>query len=677
MKFRVLAASAIAGCIIPTAFAQISAKEAPQSKPVVHKAHVAPVTRNNGSSIPLVGGSDSCATPDVISGTGTFSFDNSAATTGAEGQANAACNFFGTMGIDNDVWFTWTAPSSGNAQLQLCGGSTMDSKVAIYTGSGCPGGAAIACNDDSCSVQSVVGWPATNGTTYTIQLGNYPGATGQAGTFTLNVSQPAGNDDCSAPVAIAGTGSFPFDNSLATTGSQGQGEAACNFFGTTGISNDVWFTWTSNGNGNAVVQLCGGASMDSKLAIYNGAGCPSSAAIACNDDSCGLQSSVTFAATNGGVYTIQLGNYPGATGQAGTFTINIQQPLGPCDPIDDGVSDNAIGLTAGGDQMWLQRFGAPSVTTTVTEIKTAWGSHINSPTQNPPNGSPVDILMYQDPNQDSNPTDGVVLQHLTGTLAGTGTDAFQTFTLSPPVTVTGIFFVGAAVTATAGQFPAPLDQPKNSGAAAQHSWIVGNTTGPLNFTNLSANNVAPLELSAIGFPGQWLLRVTCGGGGGSIATICIPHSAGVISCPCSNPGNGTSGCNNSDNTGGAVLSAIGSPSLASDTVVFSTVGEKSAALSIVVQGDAVNGGVAFGQGVLCAAGNLLRLYVKTASAGSITAPQGGDPTVSAASAAHGDTLSAGAIRYYQVYYRDPTVLNGCPATSTFNASEGKAVTWGP
>jgi len=125
------------------------------------------------------------------------------------------------------------------------------------------------------------------------------------------------------------------------------------------------------------------------------------------------------------------------------------------------------------------------------------------------------------------------------------------------------------------------------------------------------------------------------------------------------------------------FSAIGSPSLAADTVVFSTVGEKSTALSIVVQGDTVNGGVVFGQGVLCAGGNLLRLYVKTAVAGSITAPQGGDPTVSAASAAHGDTLSTGAIRYYQVYYRDPNVLGGCPAGSTFNASEGKAVTWGP
>src|SRR5882672_6809962 len=74
-------------------------------------------------------GSDGCATPQPISGVGTFAFNNASATTGAEGQSEALCLFFGTSGISNDVWFAWTATTSGTAKIALCTGATMDSKL--------------------------------------------------------------------------------------------------------------------------------------------------------------------------------------------------------------------------------------------------------------------------------------------------------------------------------------------------------------------------------------------------------------------------------------------------------------------------------------------------------------------------------------------------------------------
>jgi Tol biopolymer transport system component len=73
-------------------------------------------------------------------------------------------------------------------------------------------------------------------------------------------------------------------------------------------------------------------------------------------------------------------------------------------------------------------------------------------------------------------------------------------------------------------------------------------------------------------------------------------------------------------------------------------------------------GVVYGQGIRCVGGSLKRLYVKTASGGSITAPETGDVPVSAQSAAKGDTILAGQSRWYLVYYRDPIVpggLRGC------------------
>jgi hypothetical protein len=90
-------------------------------------------------------------------------------------------------------------------------------------------------------------------------------------------------------------------------------------------------------------------------------------------------------------------------------------------------------------------------------------------------------------------------------------------------------------------------------------------------------------------------------------------------------------------------------------------------------------GLILGQGVRCASGLFKRLYVKSAVAGSITAPEitAGDASVSARSAALGDPLSPMTMRWYLVYYRDPVVLGGCPASSTYNATQTVSVSWWP
>jgi hypothetical protein len=176
------------------------------------------------------------------------------------------------------------------------------------------------------------------------------------------------------------------------------------------------------------------------------------------------------------------------------------------------------------------------------------------------------------------------------------------------------------------------------------------------------------------FVAEWANAPGCGMPG---VSVCEPGVSGVIACPCGNPpSGGGSGCNNSSNTGGASLTASGIARLAYDTVVFTTGGERPTATSIVLQGDnSHSNGVSFGQGVRCVGGALKRLYVKTAVAGSITAPQGSDPLVHVRSAALGDTISAGTHRFYGVYYRDPIVLGGCPAASTFNITQQLDVLW--
>jgi hypothetical protein len=174
-------------------------------------------------------------------------------------------------------------------------------------------------------------------------------------------------------------------------------------------------------------------------------------------------------------------------------------------------------------------------------------------------------------------------------------------------------------------------------------------------------------------------QVPSASAGGPITLVCDPGAAGVIACPCANPALGPGqGCDNSSSTGGAMLSAAGNASLSSDTVVVNAIGEKPTATSILLQGDNLNAtGTVFGQGIRCVAGSLKRLYVKNAVGGAVTMPGAGDPTITARATALGDTLAGGSIRYYGIYYRDPIVLGGCSASSTFNVTNQASVTWNP
>ncbi len=162
-------------------------------------------------------------------------------------------------------------------------------------------------------------------------------------------------------------------------------------------------------------------------------------------------------------------------------------------------------------------------------------------------------------------------------------------------------------------------------------------------------------------------------------SICDPGTAGVVACPCSNPPAGSGlGCNNSSNTGGAHITATGPASLAFDGVTLITSGERPTAPTIVLQGSAQHPtGFAFGQGVRCITGILKRMYIKTASGGSITAPSGLDLSLSARSASLGDPITAGSHRYYGAYYRDPIMLGGCPASNGYNITQQLDVVWMP
>lgn len=146
-----------------------------------------------------------------------------------------------------------------------------------------------------------------------------------AGTVSFTVE----NDACVDATPVS-TGSTPFTTVGATT--DGPSHAVCNQFSNSQVSQDVWFTYEAECSGTVTFSTCGTANYDTKIAVYEQAGCGDLDAriLACVDDTagCGTRSTVTIDATQGEAYTIRLGGY--SSGQ-GSGTLVITAPT--CGPV--------------------------------------------------------------------------------------------------------------------------------------------------------------------------------------------------------------------------------------------------------------------------------------------------------------------------------------------------------
>jgi len=148
------------------------------------------------------------------------------------------------------------------------------------------------------------------------------GALGTGAGYVHEVLGLNGSETCAGARAITvptvlGTGSerFAFDNTDAST--DGPQHTACSFFG------DVWYCWTATCDATVTVETCGGTTVDTSIAVYDGCGCPVGAAdlLGCDDDTCGDQSSVTFTAVQGDTYLIRIAG--SGTGDVGFGTFGI------------------------------------------------------------------------------------------------------------------------------------------------------------------------------------------------------------------------------------------------------------------------------------------------------------------------------------------------------------------
>ena len=118
---------------------------------------------------------DECKDAEPITGQGVFEFDNTVAT--MDGAVTGLCiDEYWTPGprVAHDVWFCWTSPFTGSVSIDTCGRTTVDTRIAVYSGCDpCPPNFSreLACSDDYCSTQSRASFHAVADQEYLIRLG--------------------------------------------------------------------------------------------------------------------------------------------------------------------------------------------------------------------------------------------------------------------------------------------------------------------------------------------------------------------------------------------------------------------------------------------------------------------------------------------------------------------------
>lgn len=158
------------------------------------------------------------------------------------------------------------------------------------------------------------------------------------------------------------------------------------------------------------------------------------------------------------------------------------------------------------------------------------------------------------------------------------------------------------------------------------------------------------------------------GGAPPTEAYCFGDGSGTA-CPCGNTGGTGRGCDNGTGSTGGQLGRSGSTSIGAGDLVLVGSGLEASQPGLYFQGNnAVNGGAgtAFGDGLRCAGGGVVRLQVRVADISGVSST-----TVNVGSVGG---VAPGDVKRYQLWYRNP---NFSLCGSGYNFTNGLELTWAP
>ena len=165
---------------------------------------------------------------------------------------------------------------------------------------------------------------ANSGTTYYIAVAGK--TSGAFGSFTLAFTDAFPPNDDLADAQVQNGPGIATGTTVGATGEPNENVPVCTPSCSPAPLNSVWYRYTASMTGSVTIDTCTGTTYDSILAAYTGTGYPLTQVVA-NDDTTGcgpsgLQSRITFAATQGSEFYIQVDSHLGNTG---AFTLTFME----------------------------------------------------------------------------------------------------------------------------------------------------------------------------------------------------------------------------------------------------------------------------------------------------------------------------------------------------------------
>ena len=269
-------------------------------------------------------------------------------TIGALGDTGSSCGYYFDF---YDVWHTFTPTASKDYLLSLCG-SDFDTILSLYDT--CDSND-ITCNDDSCDKQSEMVVSLVASQTYYLRVSGYDG---DMGDYSLYISESLSvpvNDDCANAIPL----DLDIPYSGTTEAATGDGASLCG----DDDNLDVWFSYSPDESKSYEISLCQ-SQFDTTLAVYDSC---EGTELACNDDSCDVQSETSIYLETGQTYLIRVAGYRGAIG---SYTIVISPECvsisDPANPYPENLSydvdlDTVLAWNSGGEMLASQPQGMVTI----------------------------------------------------------------------------------------------------------------------------------------------------------------------------------------------------------------------------------------------------------------------------------------------------------------------------
>lgn len=224
---------------------------------------------------------------------------------------------------DRSVWWSWTAPLSGDVAISTTG-SDFDTELLVFTGGALTNLALVAANDNETNglLTSRVTIEAQQNTTYQLCVRGMDGA---SGAVRLNVgpTTPPANDDFTNSAALGGALSVTTNYSFDATSEPGEPPLGGSGQG----GKTLWWTWTAPTNGWLRVST-EGSDFDTRLGVFTGARLTNLVLTAYNDDARpGLVTSlVDFPVAAGADYHIAVDGSERQPGGTLVLTVFFYEP---------------------------------------------------------------------------------------------------------------------------------------------------------------------------------------------------------------------------------------------------------------------------------------------------------------------------------------------------------------